>query len=237
MATKKLSLVKVSKLFSHRARTLLAENLRKKALEAARLKREERRLKYEIGKEAKRVAERIAKRLTLAKKGLERIISTGVSTPMQQMLKAKMKLGGHAEVYFFEAKRPSGDDWFLDEPVNGAVRAVYVTFRQNFLLITYGTPSVEMDIRSVFYNDLIEHSQRCVYTRNPDEGIGFGWISVEDLLKEIAGPDASNMSVIHHPDQRSFEWKSRDIVFQLLVSCGRKSRFDNYLENCLKRLQ
>ena len=175
----------------------------------------------------------LVKRMPLARQGLARILVVGRSEPIQKIIDTLERLGNYEGITFYKVSRPSGGAW--DDGNGSGTRDVMFEFRRQHLYLAYGGFATGQSTAwKLLYNaDSPEEAAQEVDT-NRNELLT---ADIEEFLNSIADPYPSNMSVIRNWDQRSYEWDPGDIAFQLLVSCARRSRFDNYLVQCLKELK
>lgn len=222
-ASSNLNLVKFSNVFSSKIRHQLAVGQKELNAEIARRAAEEKKQRREWTTRERMKEEGLAKRVPLARKGLARILATGGSKPMQKILETKGQLG-QACVEFYQASRPSGER---------GTRDVDIYFLPECLEICYGSFGVWGTKWRFFYGvPLEEAAQREEGTNEEDPRT-----NPEAFLHEIASPYPDDMWAVRHWTERTYEWNPAHIAFQLLVSCSRKSRFDNYLAQCIAEIK
>ena len=233
MTTSNLSLARLANVFSAQIAQRLAATERKLKAENVRRVAEERKQRREWATRERIAAEGLAKRIPLARQGLARILVVGRSEPIQKIIDTLERLGNYEGITFYKVSRPSGGAW--DDGNGSGTRDVMFEFRRQHLYLAYGGFATGQSTAwKLLYNaDSPEEAAQEVDT-NRNELLT---ADIEEFLNSIADPYPSNMSVIRNWDQRSYEWDPGDIAFQLLVSCARRSRFDNYLVQCLKELK
>lgn len=181
--------------------------------------------------EEKRQARWLAKRMPLARIGLARILAVGKSEPVQKIISGLKRMQSHSGVVmFYEAHRLSGDAFEMpdkDIDFEPGTRDVEFLFYSDHLRIFCGSVSAGQGITwEVFYHPC-ETGATILMTDPPSREKEK---AVEEFLAEIASPYPSNMSLANYPRQRRWEWNPDEIAFQLLVSCARPVRLNNYLK-------
>lgn len=180
--------------------------------------------------EEKREAQWLKKRMPLARVGLARILAVGKSKPVQKIISDLKRIQSHSGiVMFYEAHRLSGEAFGLSDKeidFEPATRDVEFAFFLDRLRLFCGSFSSSRGTTwEVFYNPS-SPGKSILRSEPPSEKEQ----TIEDFLTEIASPYPSNMSVANHWRQHSSEWDPCDIAFQLLVSCARPVRLNNYLK-------
>ncbi len=181
--------------------------------------------------EEKRQTQWLAKRMPLARVGLARILAVGKSEPVQKIISGLRRIQQHSGVVmFYEAHRLSGAAFeLLDKEINfdPATRDVEFLFYSDHLRVFCGTFSSSNGVTWEVPYDSSATDSVVLRSEPPRQEKKE---TIEDFLAEIASPYPSNMSVASHWRQRSHEWDPEAIAFQLLVSCARPARLNNYLK-------
>jgi hypothetical protein len=181
--------------------------------------------------EEKRQTQWLKKRMPLARVGLARILAVGKNELVQKIILNLKRIQSHSGVVmFYEAHRLSGDAFGLpDKEIDfePGTRDVEFLFYSDHLRIFCGSFSAGQGITwEIFYHPC-ETSAAVLMADPPSQEKEK---TVEEFLADIASPYPSNMSVASHWRQRSHEWDPEAIAFQLLVSCARPARLNNYLK-------
>ncbi len=167
-----------------------------------------------------------AARIELAHKGLARVMALGTSEAVKKIFDSLERLGHYSRNRFvlYQVTRPSGDAW--EDPQYqgpGGSRDVVVTFEREHLVLSYGAGAIAQmtDVKLVY-----EGYNASVHTQ-----------IVSDLMNDIAGPYAANLSLARNRGQRVYEWEVEDVLFQFLVACAKKLQFERFLAHAAKVLE
>jgi len=198
--------------------------LNREAAERARSAREQR-------EEENRRAQWLAKRMPLARIGLARILAVAKSEPVQKIISDLKRIQSFSGVVlFYEAHRLSGKAFeLLDEEIDfdPGTRDVEFLFYSDYMRVFCGSLAAGDGVTwKILYNPSTPSGAVLMTdppSREEEE-------TVEDFLGQIASPYPSDMSLVRHSLQRRWEWDPSDIAFQLLVSCARPARLNNYLK-------
>ncbi len=217
------NLARFANVFSAQIRQRLAVGQKQLGAEIASRAAEEKKQRLELAARERREAEGLAKRIPLARKGLACILAAGCSKPMQKTLEMKGKLG-QACIKFYQASRPSGER---------GTRDVDVYFLPDCIEICYGSFGVWGTKWQLFYDAPLEEVAQRQEGTNEEEPR----TNLDAFLHEIASPYSADMWAARHCTERTYEWDPANIAFQLFVSCSRKSRFENYLMQCIAEIK
>lgn len=201
---------------------------RRAAQEAARTRARNR--------EEARKAALIGPRIELARKGLARILELGRSDPVVQILNSLGRLN-YEFVQLADFSRPSGDWWDRGNEETPdevpATREVTVALYPDRVELYHGAWHLEGG-RDGFAWAFGHDSS--ITTWNPAGVDKLMTSTLDEFWEEIATPYPTNLSFARRWKQRTCEWDPEAVLFEFLVSCARKARFEKYVKDCMSRL-
>ncbi len=191
--------------------------------------REEAERRQEIELWNQKIKEGIAKRLPLAKKGLERIMQIGQDPAVQRLMHAMLMSPYHLRFVLYKTSRPSGDAWdYPGEGLGTGRRDIMIQLHLTHIEVLCGS---ELTFWEIYYKEL----QPGIHVIRSYDGYPSKQITIDDFLTEIATPVTANLALLEHPDQRAFEWEPEAVAFQVFVSCARRTALKKYLDKGLER--